>query len=355
MTAPIEFLKYCLNDSAPTASTLRDVDWEGLLTWADKQGIIGVVFIGIEKMGNRASISFNTKMQWIGKAQIIEQQNRLINHRCVELITEFEREGFRCCVLKGQGNAAMYPNPLRRMSGDIDVWTQGKSIKETIQFAHNNNPIGKACYHHVDYGMFKDVEVEVHYRSTFMNNLIGNSRLQRWITKHVDEQFEHIVALPNGGKMAVPTWEFNVVFQLSHIYRHVIQGGIGFRQIIDYFYLLKAERRDKKVRIIDTLRYLRLEEIAGAVMWVLKEVLGLSEEYLVAPVDERRGKFLYEEIMQGGNFGQYDKRVKQSNDSFQRNLNRLRQDMRLVRYFPSECLWEPVFRVYHLAWRLRYN
>lgn len=53
------------------------------------------------------------------------------------------------------------------------------------------------------------------------------------------------------------------------------------------------------------LEHLGLAKIAGAVMWVLKEVLGLEEKYLIAPVDERRGRFLLSEIMRGGNFGMY--------------------------------------------------
>ena len=352
MLSYIEFLKYCLSESAPTAEILRVIDWGALLLWAKKQGIVGVVFSGIERMGARNTIPFNTKMQWIGLAQRIEQQNRTLNVRCEELVSVLEREGFECCILKGQGNATMYPNPLLRASGDIDVWTRGKSIKDTITFAHTNNPHGKACYHHVDYGLFNDVELEIHYRPTFMNNLIGNRRLQRWIFKHKNEQFEHKVTLPDGCKIATPTWEFNVILQLSHIYRHVIQGGIGLRQIIDYYYLLISDEREQKDGVCRTLRYLDFYEIAGAVMWVLRDILGLSEEYLIVPVNERRGKFLFDEIMQGGNFGYYDIRVKHSSSAMRMNINRLKRDLRLVRYFPSECLWEPIFRVYHFFWRL---
>jgi hypothetical protein len=96
-------------------------------------------------------------------------------------------------------------------------------------------------------------------------------------------------------------------------------------------------------------------ELAGAMMWVLHEVLGLEEKFLIVPVDVRRGQFLYEEIMQAGNFGQYDQRVDHHAGQLYRNIQRLRRDMRLVRYFPSECLWEPVFRLYHFFWRMRYK
>lgn len=42
---------------------------------------------------------------------------------------------------------------------------------------------------------------------------------------------------------------------------------------------------------------------AVAVMYVLHETLGLSEEKMIAPIDKKRGKLLLAEILNGGNFG----------------------------------------------------
>ena len=97
--------------------------------------------------------------------------------------------------------------------------------------------------------------------------------------------------------------------------------------------------------------------MAGAVMYVLGEVFGLQrDEMLVAP-DERRGRKLLHEILSGGNFGQHDQRV--GNDvragTFRKNMQRLYRDVRLALLFPSETLWEPIFRLYHFFWRLCHN
>ncbi len=71
--------------------------------------------------------------------------------------------------------------------------------------------------------------------------------------------------------------------------------------------------------------------------------------------DEKRGRVLFAEIMKGGNFGHYDAENQKANNAIKKNVQRIKRDMRMMRYFPSECLWEPVFRVYHYFWRLRYN
>ncbi|MBP5375967.1 MAG: nucleotidyltransferase family protein, partial [Bacteroidaceae bacterium] len=279
------------------------------------------------------------------------------------------------CILKGQGNNLMYPNVYSRMSGDIDVWVRKdgllvggygllmgkKSVeREVIRYVKERNPKARALYHHIDYGDFEDIEVEMHYRPSFMFNPVHNGRLQKWFQDHAEQQFKHMVELPDGvGMIAVPDVEFNIVFQLSHIYNHVLHEGIGLRQMIDYFFLLRSENLGKSVEGLElkdrdyeeTLRHLGLWKIAGAVMWVLHEVLGLEEQYLIASMDERLGKVLLSEIMQGGNFGQYDEQNIRANNPIKKNWQRIRRDFRLMRYFPSECLWEPAFRLYHFFWR----
>lgn len=371
----LEFLRYSIGDAQNPPVSAKDIDWMRMMDWAESQAIVGVIYGGIQKAGTALNIPFDDLMEWVGYAQQIEVQNRLVNQRCVEIAAEFQKDGFETCILKGQGNAMMYPNPLLRNPGDIDVLLRREGVKDIIKYVRRKNPGAKATYHHVEYGKFNGVEVEAHYRPTFFNNLIENRKLQRWIGEHEDDQFKNHTGLPDtNGFVSVPTWAFNVVFQLTHIYKHMIQSGIGLKQIVDYYYLLrsipgntgKVNQGDspsdpRKRSIMGTvpadslLRELGLEKIAGAVMWVLKEVLGMEEKYMIAPVDERRGRFLLEEIIQGGNFGiglRSDVGWMRGNSAIGRNLFRLKRDARLLRYFPSECLWEPVFRIYHFFWRI---
>ena len=90
-------------------------------------------------------------------------------------------------------------------------------------------------------------------------------------------------------------------------------------------------------------------------MRVLHEKLGLAEEFLIAPKDKRRGKVLLDEIMRGGNFGHYDSDNINASSRLKKNIQRIKRDLRLIRYFPSECIWEPWFRVYHLFWRMAHE
>jgi len=360
MTLFFELLQVALGTREELSRVPSAAEWGRLFEEAERQAVAGVVFPVIEELsrcGQKPSLEI--LYEWIGLAEQLRQQNKVVNQTAVKLSASLKNDGFECCILKGQGNALLYPNPLGRQSGDIDVWVNPKChVDSVIRYAKGKEPDGIAMYHHVDYGTINGVEVEMHYRPSFMSNPLHNRRLQRWFVTHAGEQFLHEVELPEGaGRVCVPTPEFNVVFQLSHVYNHLLHEGIGLRQIVDYFFLLRreGEKDERREGLEKTLRYLGLEKIAGAVMWVLNEVLGLEEKYLIAPKDERRGRLLLTEIMKGGNFGLYDAENQRAKSAVKKNIQRIKRDLRLVWYFPSECLWEPVFRIYHFFWRMKHN
>ena len=390
----LNFIRYALDPKGGMPEDVAKMDWEGLFQFADEQGILGVMFDGRRKMfdGRREmeeGFLDDLTLEWGFVAQEIERKNKEVNKAAVKLSKELKEKGFECCILKGQGNNLLYPNVYSRTPGDIDVWVKKEDgrckrddVRGVIRFVKERNPEARAIYHHIDYGEYDGIEVEVHYRPSFMNNPIHNHRLQKWFEKMAPEQFAHIVELPHTErlftntdrtdntdfKVCVPTGEFNLVFQMSHVYNHLLHEGIGMRQISDYYYLLKTNtdrtdetdvfngtqrHRDTK-DIKKLLRRLGLWKIAGAMMWVMSEVLGLEEKYLIAPKDERLGKVLLGEIIRGGNFGQFDTDNILADNQLKKNWQRLKRDFRMMRYFPSECLWEPVFRMWHFFWRIFY-
>lgn len=233
----------------------------------------------------------------------------------------------------------MYPNPLLRTPGDIDVWTRGNGIRGIIRIVRKKNPKAKACYHHVDYGKFKDVEVEIHYRPSFMFNPVHNNRLQRWFSKMAEGGWLMAELPEDAGPIRIPNREFNIIFQLSHIYNHLLHEGIGLKQIIDYYYLLIHNSQCIIHNWEETLRYLGLEKIAGAMMWVLVYLVygegcmvhgSKRDDWMICEPDEKRGKVLLAEIMKGGNFGHYDAENQKANRAVKKNILRIKRDIRML-------------------------
>ena len=321
---------------------------------------MGVIFDGIQKMsdaikaaGDSMEMDINLLMNWMGICRQIEKRNHQLDEAVGKVTAWFEKKGFRSCILKGQGNALMYPCQGHRTAGDIDIWVSGKP-SEVIQFVHSILPKEKASYHHISFPDINGIPVEVHYRPCYLQNPLHNHRLQKYFRKTSEEQFLHKVRIEEV-EFAIPTARFNIIYQLVHIYNHLFQEGIGLRQMVDYYFVLV--NNDELLVIRDTLqrelKHLGLWKFVGAVMYVLHEVLGLSEEKMIAPMDEKRGKMLLAEILNGGNFGQFDERYGFGHSSFGHNIQRLCRDLRLVRFYPAEALSEPIFRTWHFFWRIK--
>ena len=359
------FLIYCIRDKEDMSKVIAVMDWQMLYSFASKQALLGLCFDGIERLGEeypeelrRNPIGRELLMTWIAKTQQIHRQNMTVNTVASKLFSMLREDGLRCCVLKGQGNALMYPNSYSRTPGDIDAWVNA-SREEITEYAKCHFKLEDDIrFHHLETTL-DGVPVELHFFPGIMNNPIYNVRLQKWFRRNADLQCSNVVSLPDGiGEIAIPTTAFNVIYQLTHLYHHFFDEGIGMRQIIDYYYVVN---NDELLVIRDTLqrelKHLGLWKFAGAVMYVLHEALGLSEEKMIAPIDEKRGKLLLAEILNGGNFGRhFTKYGGFTHQSMgKKYFLKIWRNMHFVRFYSAEALCEPIFRTWHFFWRLKHR
>ena len=369
------FLSYCLSpDSQALPECAARISWADLLQFAKKQSVVGVYWQGVKRMSgletNRPSE--DDVMDWMVEVSKIAKRNRKVNAVAVKVIKGFRQKGFEACVLKGQGNALLYPDPSSRTPGDIDVYVHPQqqggrwrndeaAIRKIITFCKGLDKLARAVYHHIDIPAVDKVPVEVHYRATWLNAPVNNRRLQNLLSTLLSRKdgTKHVALPEEAGDITIPGFSFNVVFQLSHILNHLLHEGVGLRQLVDYYYLLRSHACSKEDQAwLDTsLKRCGLHQISSAVSWVLANVLGLPERYLITKPNERYGQQLMREMIAGGNFGKYDERLLSvtSHSKLVANIQRLVRDVRMLAYYPSECLWEPWFRVWHWVWRKKHN
>ena len=366
------FLRYSLGGKVDMSIVVANMDWRQLYTFASKQAILGICFDGIERLGEEYPeelklnpIERNLLMTWMGKAQQIRRQNMKVNTVAAKLFSMLKEDGFRCCILKGQGNALMYQNPCSRTPGDIDVWIHANR-ERIMEYARKKFELEDDIrLQHLE-TLLNGVPVELHFFPCSMNNPLYHTRLQKWFKRNADLQCSNVVSLPDGiGEIAIPTTAFNVVYQLTHLYHHFFDEGIGMKQIIDYYYVVISDYllviNDESLVIRDTLqrelKHLGLWKFAGAVMYVLHEALGLSEEKMIALIDEKRGKLLLAEILNGGNFGKHFTKYGHFTQQgmAKKYFLKIWRNMHFVRYYPAEALCEPIFRTWHFFWRLKHR
>lgn len=366
-----DFLRFCIGSAKEIPGSLKEVDWKELYAIAKKQALLGVLFYGIRQLPKELAPEQKLLMQWMVMAEMIRKQNIKLFQDSVKVCKNFENKGFANCILKGQGNALLYPDPYMRTPGDIDIYLSG-GRRKIMKYVDQVCPNQVMRYHHVDFPVMKTA-IEVHFTPSYMFFPIHNSRMQKWFKEVMDLQCSNVVTLPDGyGEITVPTTSFNVIYILSHLYRHIFTEGIGLRQLLDYYFVLVKWHTDltnltdsnkslpQMTQIntdLDTLRhelkYLGLWKFAQAVMYVLHEVFGLSEDRMIALMDEKEGRFLLDEIVRGGNFGQYDDRMgsKVGESKMHRYFRMNLRNLRFVKHYPTEALSEPLFRTWFAVWK----
>lgn len=364
----LELLRLSLGTQNTLSHTPSEAEWDALYNIAKAHSVEGICLWGLRKLCNTKEKYYGgmTKAQygqWLGTAASLQTSNQTVTHQCVRLHEILQQKGFASIILKGQGVGKYYTAidpelPTLRHSGDIDVWLwpinddgslKNIPLKERrraiVDFVRSINPQAEVCYHHIDAPAFRGTEVEFHMIPSWFHSPIVN---RRWVKWH-ETQFKPVSV----DGLNVPTLEFNLVYILLHIYRHLFHEGIGMRQIVDYYFVLKAAADCNKVQTVKVLKALRLQQFAAGVMWIMHAALGLGEEYLLCEPDAREGEFLLSEILQSGNFGRADKRLEGHDMSraWKRFFYRTARSVHFVTHYPSEVLWLPLWKLWHWMWR----
>ena len=152
-------------------------------------------------------------------------------------------------ILKGQGVGQLYAEHLRglRQSGDIDVWVQNKSIPELVEYVKGLGVGYTATAAHVECEMFDGTDVELHAEPAFFRSFRNDRKLKRWFQEVSSGSKFQVVS----GFM-VPSIEFNLVYMMVHMYHHVLFEGLGLRQFMDYYFVLRSQT--KRFQMVSSFR-----------------------------------------------------------------------------------------------------
>lgn len=339
-----KLIKVSLGTMKPNMLKFSKEEWRLLYEAARRQGLLGICFAGVcnirqyHSENGIESIPSSLYIQWLGMAGNIMHVNERMSKQCVEIQKFFKESGFQNYILKGQGIETFYEMSLRRLRqpGDIDIWVIGdmKSILSAIKRKH----LLRHCdYMHTHFDYFKDTVVEVHYRPWISRNLIRNYKLQKLARKFADVDDGMVV----DGDIIIPNQKFTVIHVINHIYWHLLVEGVGLRQMMDLYFVLKSINEHNG--IMKTLQWLGLGKFTRAAMWVLGEVFGMGREDMLCEPSEKEGRFLLEEIEKAGNFGHYDTRLNhQTANRFELYVEWVRHSLRLIRHYPGDVLWNPI-------------
>ena len=338
-----ELLKTAIGQRKVLSAVPTQDEWQQLYGLLSKHTLLGIGFVAIQKLPEEQWPPKMLVLKWTSVATAISHQNKTLNEECKSLCEEFRHDGVSSVVIKGQSNLENYPEELRwyRTPGDIDLWCEARNgveigemvngevvksefhgIAGVIEYCKQYErcrgrdiPWHRVLYYHCELKSDNGIAIEPHYRISYLHSPVRNHRLQKWFKNQFD------VCLQNKCQLGFPVLSssVNVVYQLVHLYRHVFEGGIGLRQLMDYYFALRVWHNDvmeckdlqtqgmwseglgtavmSKEEVMAVIRSFGMGKFAAAVMYVLHEVFAIPTNYYICEPNEKEGRKLLEEIM----------------------------------------------------------
>ena len=369
-------LQSAIGKTVQLSHTLSEKEWNEIFGLAKKQALVGIMFEGVKRLPQEQWPPRNVVLQWAMMVESIKHRNRQTTDVCLRLTEALGKDGFETCILKGQANHVYYDGlnsehslGQLRICGDVDAWIWPKKptkhpVKSIIDFCQEKHILVSLCHLHAEVKPIDGVPIEIHFRPSFLNAPWRDRAFQKIFRK---AQF--VKANIDGcGEIQKMRVDYDLIFQLNHIYRHLLDEGVGLRQVLDFYVLLKDYHRQaaasqgnvlmSKAELMQKIRACGMSRFASALMYVLQEIFAMKEEYLICPASKKHGKFLLSEMMLAGNFGHYDERmvqleVKKGKLSYQlrKAQRRFKRNLRFLTSYPEEVICEPMARVAHWIWR----
>lgn len=366
-----ELIRLALGNQSNLSRTPSAKEWKEMYQMAQEQSLLGICFEALQRMGGNSEDGWQkigipemVYLRWMGLAAKIRKRNEVVNRQCKELQERIARDGLRSYIMKGQAVGTLYKvdgfrETVRdisslRQSGDIDIYIEG-GRKKVVEYAKTIGEVSGINELEMHVEVYKDTEVEFHYRPFIMRNPFTNRRLQRFFQEEAEACFAHRVKL-GGEEMEIcaPTLRFNIIHQMAHIRLHLFTEGIGMRQLMDFYFVLRSVREESDVQgIQEVIHDLGLTRFACALMWVMKTVFlgdldrnSEKELFLGYEPNEEDGQLLLQEVMQGGNFGKYnEEQNNRKTKASYRLWALLIRNLRLSRFDRWDWFWGPLWRV----------
>ena len=327
-------------DGAMTSAfPLSAQEWKRVYETACQQTVAGIAFRGLDWLPEGAEPPMGLMAKWMARADRIERGNEKMNETAARLYGHFSAHGVEAVLQKGQGIAMMYPDPLLRECGDIDLYFPGHDgtsdpLEGISDASRERHPDGSWVY---DVG---GVIVEIHDQLVD----IQRPRCRKYAEKIIAEKGFEKAVLGNGTEVNVPAPEVNLLLLSSHILKHALGVGIGLRQICDYAVAKRYyEGRVNEEEMRKVWRMTGLEKWQGLLEGFVGTFLCHSERSEES-FDEKKTGVLLDIVLKGGNFGVYSEdRAKASRARWSRKLHTFRSfagNMGFaLRYAPGEWFW----------------
>lgn len=254
--------------------------WNRLYRISLMHGVAALVSDGIEANSDKFFLQIPDELahNWQEATEGTEEANRNLNTQLGRLFDIMNRERLRPILLKGQGTASLYANPLHRTAGNIDIFfpytPQADKADEWAEA--NGSDVTTTEKNTVEY-KWQGVMVKNHRNIQRLTNRLLNRKLQSITDKEIrccDSEY----ALIDGVKVEVLPPTLNLLMSIIRITRYILNEGVSLKQIIDLGIFLRQDG-DKVdyAKLQKWIRQLKLQNMARLIASLLKRLFYFDE------------------------------------------------------------------------------
>lgn len=286
----------------------KNIGWDVILDMANRQTVTGIIADAVRQLPENLKPGKDICDKLSSFLRKLLMQHEKFNSVAVRSMEIFKANGIPAVLLKGQGTAAHYPNPILRQCGDIDIYVgpenyekARKCIVELVGEKGVDPHDIKEKHANAHYG---NIEIEMHKNAEIHHNIfVKNSYIkycEHWLNPELCDK-----ARIQDKEIDIPQLQFNTIYTFFHLWHHFVCGGVGLRHVIDWCILLHRAHKiiDNKQLETDINKYkiLRGWQTIG---WIAVNKLGFPKEEMPCYSDkyEKEALLVWDKIMKGGNF-----------------------------------------------------
>ena len=265
--------------------TLSIKQWKKVVALAEIQGVAAIAFDGVQRLydayGKEIKAACEAPSEWLQwvfecTGIMTQYEQRCQKQRWVisELSDIWAEEGIRTMIFKGQANAALYPEPEHRATGDIDCFLFGQAERGDAVLRERNAGIDNRWYRHS--------------KITYMGETIENHRVMSHTRggkkrKEMEEELKGMIdptelnTIEGCGKALMPTTMFNACFLTYHALHHFISEGLRMKQIVDWAVFLQKEQEQVDWPcLVDFCKRYKLDRFMEVMNYIAVQYLGVT-------------------------------------------------------------------------------
>ena len=289
------------SDPADPAEPTGAPDFEAVLQEARAQTVLGLVASALPAEAVAALPPASAAALETEVFQLKAKFMRILYGQ-TRLVSLFRSAGIPLVILKGMAAAVYDPHPVRRSMGDVDFLVPPERFADALRMMDANGyqrqdepelEMADEMPRHVQF--FRDgIEYELHHHfSAFDLDLepILLDGFGRTVTRDIAGR--EFPTLPNPE---------NALVLLAHIRQHLLESGLGLRQIIDWMQCLKSLTEEETALLQAYAEKTGLNTLAGTVNRICNWHLGTAFSW-TADIDPETEDALLEHLFERGNFG----------------------------------------------------